>query len=96
VRKVVELSDTRRNTAWQAAHAREFQAFVDETLSGLKVGANEPGRTVGTRGQIEARKEHNTYNRLRRCLCLFAVVTPKVCAGTQSRSDAAADPQCSA
>jgi 3-oxoadipate enol-lactonase len=63
-RTVVELSDTRRDAAWQAAHPQEFQAVVDETLSGLKVGADEPGRAVGARRQIEARKGHDTYDRL--------------------------------
>lgn len=63
-RKVVELSDTRRDAAWQAAHPQEFQAVVDDTLSGLKVGADEPGRAVGARRQIEARKGHDTYDRL--------------------------------
>jgi 3-oxoadipate enol-lactonase len=60
----VELSDTRRDAAWQATHPQEFQALVDETLAGLKVGADEPGRTVGARRQIEARKAHDTYARL--------------------------------
>ena len=63
-RKVVELSDTRRDAAWQAAHPQEFQALVNETLAGLKVGENEPGRAVGARRQIEARKGHDTYGRL--------------------------------
>jgi 3-oxoadipate enol-lactonase len=63
-RKVVELADTRRDAAWQTAHPQEFQALLDETLTGLKVGANEPGRAVGARRQIEARQGHDTYDRL--------------------------------
>ena len=63
-RTVVELSDTRRDAAWRAAHPREFQALVDETLAGLKVGQGEPGRAVGARRQIEARQGHDTYDRL--------------------------------
>jgi 3-oxoadipate enol-lactonase len=63
-RKVVELSDTRRDAAWQATHPREFQALVDETLAGLKVVENEPGRAVGAHRQIEAHKGHDTYDRL--------------------------------
>jgi 3-oxoadipate enol-lactonase len=63
-RRVVELSDVRRDVAWQATHAQEFKTVVDEMLVGLRVGANEPGRAVGARRQIEARKEHNTYDRL--------------------------------
>jgi 3-oxoadipate enol-lactonase len=63
-RKVVELSDTRRDAAWQAAHPQEFQTLVNETLTGLRVGENEPGRAVGARRQIEARQGHDTYERL--------------------------------
>ena len=63
-RRVVELSDVRRDAAWQATHAQEFKTLVDEMLAGLKVGANEPGRAAGARRQIEARKDHNTYDRL--------------------------------
>lgn len=63
-RKVVELADMRRNAAWQAAHPQEFQTFINETLAGLKVGADEPNRVIGARRQIEARKDHDTYNRL--------------------------------
>src|SRR5919108_2686374 len=48
-RRVVALSDTRRDAAWQAAHPEEFQALLDETLAGLKVGADEPGRVAGAR-----------------------------------------------
>jgi len=63
-RAVVALSDTRRDAAWQAAHPQEFQTLVDETLAGLKVGQGEPGRAVGARRQIEARKGLDTYERL--------------------------------
>jgi len=63
-RRVVELSDKRRDTNWQAAHPQELQTLVNETLAGLKVGANEPGRAIGARRQIEARKGHDTYDRL--------------------------------
>jgi 3-oxoadipate enol-lactonase len=63
-RRVVELSDMRRDATWQSAHAQEFTTLVDEMLAGLKVGADEPGRAAGARRQIEARKDHNTYDRL--------------------------------
>lgn len=62
--RVVELSDTRRDPAWQAAHASEFQSLVAETLAGLKLGADEPGHAMGARRQVEARQEHDTYERL--------------------------------
>jgi 3-oxoadipate enol-lactonase len=63
-RRVVELSDLRRDAAWRTAHPQEFQVLVDETLAGLKVGADEPGRAIGARRQIEARQAHDTYARL--------------------------------
>ena len=63
-RRVVELVDVRRDAAWQAAHPDEFQALIDETLAGLRIGADEPGHAMGGRRQIEARKDHDTYDRL--------------------------------
>jgi 3-oxoadipate enol-lactonase len=63
-RMVITLADTRRDAAWQATHQQQFQTLVNETLSGLKIGADEPGRAMGARRQLEARKDHDTFNRL--------------------------------
>ncbi|MBU1902231.1 MAG: alpha/beta hydrolase [Proteobacteria bacterium] len=63
-RRLVTISDTRRNEEWQAAHPREFQDLVDFILAELQVGADEPGRQIGARRQLEARVGHDTYNRL--------------------------------
>jgi 3-oxoadipate enol-lactonase len=64
VRRVLQLSDTRRDAAWQAAHPAQFQALLDQTLKGLQVGADEPGRRTGSRRQLETRARHDTYERL--------------------------------
>jgi len=64
VRRILELSDTRRDSAWQGANPLRFQALFDLTLASLQVGADEPGRSFGTRRQLEARARHNAYNRL--------------------------------
>ncbi len=64
VRRILELSDTRRGAAWQAANSAQFQALFEQTLAGLQIGANEPGRSIGVRRQLEARALHNTYDRL--------------------------------
>jgi len=64
VRRVLQLSDTRRDAVWQAANPAQFQALLDQTLKGLQVGADEPGRHIGSRRQLEARARHNTYERL--------------------------------
>jgi len=62
--RILCLGDTRRNAAWQAAHPAQFQLLLEQTLAGLKVGADEPGRKTGARRQLEARALHDTYERL--------------------------------
>jgi 3-oxoadipate enol-lactonase len=63
-RKIIYLSDTRREAAWQAVNPAQFQLLLDQTLAGLRVGADEPGRQMGARRQLEARALHDTYERL--------------------------------
>jgi 3-oxoadipate enol-lactonase len=57
-RRMVELSDTRRDATWQAAHGDEMNLFVQQTL------AASAGPTRGSRMQMEARRHHDTYDRL--------------------------------
>jgi 3-oxoadipate enol-lactonase len=64
IRRLISLSDTRRNKAWQAAHPAQFQALYDQIQAGLRVGADEPGRQTGARRQLEARARHDAYGRL--------------------------------
>ena len=64
VRRILYLSDTRRDAVWQAANLAQFQLLLDQTLAGLRVGADEPGRQMGARRQLEARALHDTYGRL--------------------------------
>jgi len=64
VRRILQLSDTRWDAAWQAANPAQFQALFSQTLAGLRVGADESGRHIGARRQLEARARHNTYERL--------------------------------
>jgi 3-oxoadipate enol-lactonase len=64
VRHVLQLGDTRRDSVWQAANPAQFQALFDQTLKGLQVGEDEPGRQIGFRRQLEARAHHDTYERL--------------------------------
>jgi 3-oxoadipate enol-lactonase len=62
--RVMPLSDTRLDAAWQAANQKQLQEMVEQTLEGAAVGADEPGRKVGAHRQLEARKGHNVYDRL--------------------------------
>ena len=64
MRRVLQLSDTRRDTAWQAADPARYQALFDLTSSALRVGTDEPGRSIGGRRQLESRARHNTFERL--------------------------------
>jgi 3-oxoadipate enol-lactonase len=64
IRHLLVLSDIRRDPAWQAANPDQFQALFDLTKISLQVGADEPGRLVGKRRQLEARTGHDTYDRL--------------------------------
>jgi 3-oxoadipate enol-lactonase len=64
IRRLISLSDTRRDAAWQAAHPEQSRALYDQIQAGLQVGAAEPGRRTGARRQLEARAHHDTYERL--------------------------------
>ena len=62
--RILPLRDIRRHGIWREANSVQFQALFDETLAGLRVGADEPGRQIGARRQLEARARHDTYDRL--------------------------------
>jgi 3-oxoadipate enol-lactonase len=64
VRRTLVLSDTRRDTAWQAAKPERFQSLIDMTIAGMQIGADEPERKTGARRQLEARIGHDTFDRL--------------------------------
>ncbi|MBI5603973.1 MAG: alpha/beta fold hydrolase [Deltaproteobacteria bacterium] len=64
VHRILVLSDTRRDPAWQAANPEQFQTLINLTLTGLKVGVDEPGHRIGACRQLGARVDHDTYERL--------------------------------
>jgi 3-oxoadipate enol-lactonase len=65
-RLILQLRDIRRHRIWRETNPVQFQTMFDETLAGLRVGADEPGRQIGARRQLEARACHDTYDRLPR------------------------------
>lgn len=75
-RRMVELGDVRRDAAWRAANGKLFDALVEDALAGIQLGSDEPGHDEGARRQLEARRGHDTWERLPR---LELPVT--VCAG---------------
>ncbi len=60
----IALSDTRLDAAWQAAHTAEVASIAQMLEARAGVGADEPGRELGARRQMEARKGHDTWDRL--------------------------------
>jgi 3-oxoadipate enol-lactonase len=60
----IEISDTRRDAGWRREHADQFEELVAFVLSQAEVGAGEPGRATGAARQLEARRCHDTYDRL--------------------------------
>jgi len=58
------VADTRRDAAWEAQHPEEMQRMIQFVLASRSVGEGEPGRDAGARLQLEARRGHDTYDRL--------------------------------
>ncbi len=63
-KRVVLLSDTRRHTEWMSTHSSEFEALIQQAMARATVGAGEPDRESGWRWQLEARRRHDTHDRL--------------------------------
>jgi 3-oxoadipate enol-lactonase len=67
VKRFVLLADSRRDNAeWQSTHRAEFEALLKFMIARAEVGEDEPRREVGRRLQLEARRHHDTYDRLPR------------------------------
>ncbi len=64
VTRVILLSDTRRDAEWQASHATELDEIEAQRLEVAQVGAGEQGREIGRNRQMEARRHHDTFDRL--------------------------------
>ena len=66
-RHLMPIMDTRHDAAWAAAHRDEFLQLL--AFSSQAPFADEPGHTEGARRQLEARKDHDTWDRLGRIAC---------------------------
>jgi 3-oxoadipate enol-lactonase len=62
--RMIAISDLRNDKAWQAAHTDALAAMIEYSKRRVAVGAEGPDRELGQRLQFEARKEHDTYDRL--------------------------------
>ena len=66
-RHMIPISDTRRDAAWQKANAEMYEQFV--AMGASDPYAEEPGRAMGYRRQLEARARLDTYDRLGQIAC---------------------------
>ena len=66
-RHMIPISDTRRDAAWPKANPEQYEQFV--ALAASDPYADEPGRAMGYRRQLEARAHHDTYDRLAQIAC---------------------------
>ena len=66
-RFLMPISDTRRDAAWQAANAEDYERFVQMAAAHPHAGA--PRRGGGAWRQLEARSHHDTWERLAEIDC---------------------------
>jgi len=62
---LLAIQDTRRDAAWVAADPVRAQAALAELMARAKpVDPDDPNMALGSRRQIEARRDHDTFDRL--------------------------------
>jgi 3-oxoadipate enol-lactonase len=66
-RRLIPVSDTRRDAAWAAANPETHAQLV--AMGAADPFTGEPGREMGARRQLEARSHHDTWDRLDHIAC---------------------------
>jgi 3-oxoadipate enol-lactonase len=66
-RHMIPISDLRRDAAWAAAQPQKYAQQL--ALASADPFADEPGHETGRRRQLEARAQHDTWDRLPRIAC---------------------------
>ncbi|MFP6712600.1 MAG: alpha/beta hydrolase [Rhodospirillales bacterium] len=78
-------NDTRLNEQWQQDNPEKFQELFDKALETANFAKDDPGKAMGSRRQLEARAEHDTFDRV-----VDLTMPVLVCGG---RYDGQAEPQ---
>lgn len=68
-RHLIGVGDVRLDAAWQAATQERTAALVAMALERAGIGADEPDQDEGARLQLEARRGHDTWDRLGQLRC---------------------------
>ena len=62
--RLIEIMDARRDAAWRKEHPEQYRQLLEQMVQNFSIGADEKGRKMGDRRQLEARKGHDTCSRL--------------------------------
>ena len=65
----IELADTRYDAAWRADNPDQWESLRSLFAARAAVGNEEPGRAEGAALQLEARRGHDTWDRLGQITC---------------------------
>ena len=60
----IPVTDMRKDAAWQAEHPEETQQLIDTAVAAAEARSKDPVVEMGYRRQLEARADHDTYDRL--------------------------------
>ncbi len=63
-KKVIAISDIRMDKQWAKQNTAQYEQVFNRVMDGFRIGAGEPGRELGSKLQLEARKSHNAFSRL--------------------------------
>jgi 3-oxoadipate enol-lactonase len=66
-RHMIPIADTRRDAAWRKANRQQYEQFV--AMAAADPHADQPGHAMGARRQLEARANHDTWDRLPKIEC---------------------------
>ncbi len=73
----LELADTRYDAAWRADNPEQWRSLVSLLQARAVIGSHEQGRAEGAALQLDARRRHDTWDRLGQIRC-----PTFVCGGT--------------
>ena len=64
VRRGIARNDIRRDDAWQRDNIQKYTKLFEDGIAATRFAADEPGHEMGARRQLEARANHDTWERL--------------------------------
>ena len=60
----ISRNDIRRDDAWRRDNPEDFAKMLEDAIAAIEFHSGEPGREIGQRRQLEARRHHDTHDRL--------------------------------